>query len=67
MTKLMKGSLNKNLVPGSRVPITYLLDYLKSGLSISDFVAAYPWVKKTNVEKAINEIKSRDFASANVL
>lgn len=53
----------QDAVPGSNVPITYLLDYIKEGYSISDFLAAYPWIKRKDVEKAVEEIKKRDFAS----
>lgn len=53
----------KNLVPKSRIPIAYLLDYIKEGLTISDFIASYPWVKKKDVEKALEEIKKREFTS----
>lgn len=60
-------SPKKNLIPGSRVPIKYFLDYLKEGYSISDFVSSYPWVKRSSLVKAIDEIKSRDFASQNAL
>lgn len=65
---MTKSALSKkNLVPGSRIPIKYLLDYIKGGYSISDFMSAYPWIKRTNVEKAIEEIKTRDFASVNAI
>ena len=57
----------ESLVPGSKVPIKFLLDYFKHGYSISDFLSAYPWIKKRNVEKAIEEIKSRDFAASNAI
>lgn len=59
MTKVMK----KNLVPGSRIPIAYLLDYLKGGLGIGDFRVSYPWVKKNDLVKALDEIKNREFTS----
>ena len=65
MKKLLKR--DKNLVPGSRIPIKYLLDYIKGGYSISDFISSYPWIKRTNVEQAIEEIKSRDFSAHNAL
>lgn len=58
-----KTTLKKNLVPKSRIPIAYLLDYIKEGLTISDFIASYPWVKKKDVEKALEEIKKREFTS----
>lgn len=57
------SSAKKNLVPKSRIPIAYLLDYIKEGLTISDFVASYPWVKRKDVEKALEEIKKREFTS----
>jgi uncharacterized protein (DUF433 family) len=62
-----KTVYEKNLVPGSKIPIKYLLDYIKHGYTISDFVSSYPWIKKQNVEKAIEEIKSRDFTAHNAL
>ena len=60
---MSKMSSKKNLVPKSRIPISYLLDYIKEGLNISDFIASYPWVKKKDVEKALEEIKKREFTS----
>lgn len=62
MSKI-KSVPKKDLVPGSRVPIKYLFDYIKEGLSISDFLSSYPWIKRENVEKALEEIKKRDFTS----
>ena len=57
----------KNLVPGSRIPIAYIIDYLKEGYSISDFIASYPWVKERNIKRALDEIKTREFTAANAL
>lgn len=51
-------SAKKKLVPGSKVPIAYLIDYLTEGYSISDFIVSYPWIKESNVKKVLNEIKS---------
>ncbi len=59
--------LKKDLVPGSRIPIKFLLDYIKNGYSMSDFISSYPWIAKKNVVKAIDEIKTRDFSAYNVL
>ena len=59
MTKANK----KNLVPESKIPIAYLFDYIKEGYTIADFIASYPWLKRKNVEKALDEIKKREFAS----
>ncbi len=57
----------KNLVPKSRVPISFLIDYIKEGLTISDFLASYPWINRKNVEKALEEIKNREFTSGYAL
>ncbi len=51
------------LVPGSRIPISYLVDYIKEGYTMYDFISAYPWVKKTMVVKALDEIKRREFVA----
>lgn len=58
-----KNGNAKNLVPKSRIPIAYLLDYIKEGLTISDFLSSYPWLKRKDVEKALEEIKKREFTS----
>lgn len=58
---------NKDIVKGSKVPIKYLLDYIKEGYSISDFLSAYPWLKRKNVEDALDEIKKRDFTASYAL
>ena len=64
----MKTTTNKkNLVPGSRIPIAYLLDYLKGGYSISDFTSSYPWIKESAIKKALDEIKKREFTASNAL
>lgn len=57
----------KNLVPGSKIPISYLLDYLKEGYSISDFISSYPWVKESSIKRALDEIKRREFTASNAL
>lgn len=53
----------KNFVPGSKIPIAYLMDYIKEGFTITDFIASYPWLKRKNIEKALDEIKKREFTS----
>ena len=53
----------KNFVPKSKIPIAYLFDYIKEGFTISDFISSYPWIKRKNVEKALEEIKKREFTS----
>lgn len=53
----------KNVIKGSRVPITYLIDYIKDGYSITDFLSAYPWIRRNQVETALEDIKQREFTS----
>lgn len=65
--KQKKEIVKANLVPGSKVPIAYLLDYLKDGYNITDFISSYPWVKEADIKKALEEIKSREFTSQYVL
>jgi len=61
---MKRATLEKaNLIPKSRIPISYLLDYIKEGYSISDFLASYPWIKKKDVGKALDEIKTREFTA----
>lgn len=61
--KLMK----KNIIAKSKIPIAYLIDYIKEGYGISDFLASYPWLKRKDVEQALDEIKTREFTSGYVL
>lgn len=53
----------KHLIPKSKIPIAILFDYIKDGYGISDFLASYPWLKRKDVEKALDEIKTREFTS----
>ncbi len=58
-----KLSNKKNIVPGSKVPVAYLIDYIKEGYTISEFITSYPWLKESSVKKALEEIKKREFTS----
>lgn len=57
----------KNVIPKSKVPISFLIDYIKEGYSVADFLANYPWVKRKDVEEALEEIKRREFTSSYAL
>ena len=56
-------SAKTNLIPKSNIPIAYLFDYIKENYNVSDFIASYPWLKKKDVEKALDEIKAREFTA----
>ncbi len=49
--KRRKISNKMYFVPGSKIPIAYLIDYIKEGYTLSDFIASYPWLKRTSIEK----------------
>lgn len=65
--RVKKETTKKNLVPGSRIPIAFLLDYLKEGYSVTDFITSYPWIKEENIKKALDEIKKREFTAGYAL
>lgn len=47
----------KKLIPGSKVSIAVLIDYIKDGYSIAEFLSDYPWIKISNVQKTLDELK----------
>ena len=53
----------KNLIPGTRIPVSYLIDYIKEGYTVSDFVSSYPWVSRAKILRALDEIKAREFTA----
>lgn len=67
MRKTLTKSANKKdsngYFKGSRIPISFLFDYFEEGLSISDFVSAYPWVKKEDVVSTLKEFKRKEISS----
>ena len=44
---------------GTRVPVQTLLDYLKAGESIDDFVTGFPSVKREQVIAFLEDAKDR--------
>lgn len=40
--------------PNSRIPVCYILEYLKAGLTKNDFHQSYPWIKKKDINTVIN-------------
>ena len=61
MSRLITG---KNFYfKGSKVPVTFLFDYIKKGYSISDFLSSYPWIKKNDVVKKLEEFEKEEIAS----
>lgn len=50
---------HKEYIKGSKVPVIIFFDYIRSGYSLTEFLSAYPWLKRTNVEKTLEEIKAK--------
>jgi uncharacterized protein (DUF433 family) len=48
---------------GTRVPVQTLLDYLKAGDSIGDFLEGFPTVKREQVIAFLEEAKDRVLAA----
>jgi len=48
-------------IPGSRVSVAVLIDYISEGYSIVEFLADYPWIKRTDAQKALNAIKEKHY------
>ncbi|HSW48461.1 MAG TPA: DUF433 domain-containing protein [Candidatus Saccharimonadales bacterium] len=53
----------KVYIKGSKVPITFLFDYIKKGYGMSDFLSSYPWIKKEDVVKKLEEFEKEEIAS----
>lgn len=48
---------------GTRVPVQTLLDYLKAGESIEDFLAGFPTVQREQIIAFLEEAKDRVLAA----
>lgn len=59
MTK-MKSS-KKKVIPGSRVSISVLIDYIRDGYSLAEFLSDYPWIKRTDAQRALDELKRKEY------
>ena len=58
-----KTAPKRTNIPRSKIPISFLIDYIKEGYSLSDFLSSYPWIKREDTIKALEEIKKREFTS----
>lgn len=59
MKKKISSKTNETFIRGTRIPVSYLFDYFKEGLTITDFLSSYPWVKKEDVINALEDIKGK--------
>ncbi len=61
MTKINKNLMKTpktHYIKGSKVPLSILLDYISDGYSLTEFLSNYPWVKKSNTKKSLEELKT---------
>lgn len=56
--------ISKKLIPGSKVAINVLLDYISEGYSVAEFLADYPWIKKEKISKVIGDLKSEKYPAS---
>jgi len=59
-TSIKKSALIKT-IPGSKVSVAVLVDYISEGYSLSDFLADYPWIKLEDVKKVLKTLKSERY------
>ena len=52
---------NKKLIYGSKVSISVLIDYIKEGYSLTEFLSDYPWIKRAYAQKALDELKKKEY------
>lgn len=51
----------KKLIVGSKVSISVLIDYIREGYSMTEFLSDYPWIKRANAQKALDELKEKEY------
>ena len=49
--------------PKSRVPVSFILDYFKEGLSKNDFHYSYPWINLKDIDSVIATFKKHCYSS----
>jgi len=49
------------IIKGSKVSISVLIDYIKEGYSLSEFLSDYPWIKRSDAQKALDELKQKEY------
>lgn len=54
---------DKKIIPGSKVSISVLVDYISEGYTLVDFLSDYPWIKRENAQKVLDRLKSKEFSA----
>ena len=58
---MKKVATEEKLIRGSKVSLSVLIDYVKEGYSLTEFLSDYPWIKKTDAQKALDQLKEKEF------
>ena len=58
-----KSTQKSAYIQGSKIPITYFFDYIKRGYGISDFLSAYPWIKREDLIKKLEELEKKEIVA----
>ena len=59
-----KNTSNKKIfIKGSKIPINFFFDYIKDGYTISDFLSSYPWIKKDDLIRKLEEFEEKEISS----
>ena len=54
---------NKRYIKGSKIPVSFVIDYVKAGHTINYFLKSYPWIERKDVIDKLEEIKKEHAAS----
>lgn len=52
---------DKDFIKGSRVSISVLIDYIKEGYSLSEFLSDYPWIRRSDAQRTLDQLKDNEF------
>lgn len=53
LKKAPKANGIPKIFPKSRIPVSFMLDYFKEGLTKYDFHYSYPWIKIKDIDSVI--------------
>lgn len=48
---------DKKFFKGTKVPFSFLINYIKNGYTVTDFINSYPWINKKEVIKHLDKIE----------
>ena len=57
---IKNSSLTKK-IPGSKISVAVLIDYISEGYSLGEFLADYPWINYRDVKKVLGTLKTERY------